>query len=674
MSGGSGAESPPEGPSEEDGRAELRRVYDRVEGLLPRVEELAADRARLEEINRTQQELSETLHAQLLQAKESRRMWKTAYIQLPLLANPKIAELEKNDQEDSWSGEAPFEVDDSGEENDMEDSSSGESLFDAENSGEENDLEDSRSVEALFDVDTSGPKIQLKEVSNCVDLSQNGEYNDDIARDLREGLRKLKQAYETLTSNEDKETALLAVKDFLWSQFRTSDKENVALLNIKEVEAAQATEAAEKLQRLVEEMQVAARSKDNEIQRLQAEAVNAKEGKMILECKLLELNSLAEEKNNEIQNNAEEIGRLQAQAANAIKTYGFLREIGRSRAEAVNAKEKVRILEDKLLELNSLVEEKNKEIQNNSDEIRRSRTEAVNAKEKVRILEGNLLELNSLTEEKNKEIQNNAEEIGRSRAEAVNAKEKVRILEGNLQELNSLIEEKNKEIKNKAEEIGRSRAEAVNAKEKVRILEDKLLELNSLVEEKNEEIQKNAEEIGRSRTDAFNAKEDVRILEDKLLQIDSLAKEEIDEIQQNLEEMRLAARNKDIEIGRLQAEAVIVQERVKINVAKLLEINSLAKKENEKIQKHVKDMQVAAQNKDNEIDRLRIDIFNAIKGTMIINGKPLEMHSLDVEKNNEIQKPENGQPEILKCKRASLSNKTSRKRRKDISEMHAQPI
>ena len=53
--------------SGEGGSAELRRIYDRVQALEPRVEELAADRARLEEINRTQQELSDTLHARLLQ-------------------------------------------------------------------------------------------------------------------------------------------------------------------------------------------------------------------------------------------------------------------------------------------------------------------------------------------------------------------------------------------------------------------------------------------------------------------------------------------------------------------------------------------------------------------------------------------------------------------------------
>jgi hypothetical protein len=68
MSGVSGTDSPPDGPSEseEDGQAELRRIYDQVEALLPLVDELGADRTRLEKINKTQQELSETLHARLL--------------------------------------------------------------------------------------------------------------------------------------------------------------------------------------------------------------------------------------------------------------------------------------------------------------------------------------------------------------------------------------------------------------------------------------------------------------------------------------------------------------------------------------------------------------------------------------------------------------------------------
>jgi hypothetical protein len=70
MSGGPGAASP-EVPSEDGGSGEWRRIFNRVEALLPRVEELAADRARLEETIRTQQELSaareNSLHARLLQ-------------------------------------------------------------------------------------------------------------------------------------------------------------------------------------------------------------------------------------------------------------------------------------------------------------------------------------------------------------------------------------------------------------------------------------------------------------------------------------------------------------------------------------------------------------------------------------------------------------------------------
>jgi predicted nucleic acid-binding Zn-ribbon protein len=126
-------------------------------------------------------------------------------------------------------------------------------------------------------------------------------------------------------------------------------QDNAVLLNTKEVEAAQATEAAQKLQALLEETQVAAQNKDNEIVRLQAEVVNAQERELILEGKLLELNFLVKEKNKEIQKNAE--------------------EIDRTRAEAVSAKEQVRILEGKILEINSLASKEIGEIQKNVEEM-----------------------------------------------------------------------------------------------------------------------------------------------------------------------------------------------------------------------------------------------------------------------------------------------------------------
>ncbi|KAM0891057.1 hypothetical protein ACQ4PT_026648 [Festuca glaucescens] len=212
MSGGPGAASL-EVPSEDGGSGEWRRIFNRVEALLPRVEELAADRARLEEINRTQQELSEarenSLHARLLQAKASRWRWKTAYIELPLLANPKIIELQ------------------------------------------ENDLEDSRKCEALVDVDNPRPEIPLKGAKRHLERSETNVGYEDVVRDLRAELTKLKQAYETLSTNKDKETS----------------------------------ESANKLQRNIKEMQVGAQNKDVQVGRPRAEAVDA-ENKMWIFVKI----------------------------------------------------------------------------------------------------------------------------------------------------------------------------------------------------------------------------------------------------------------------------------------------------------------------------------------------------------------------------------------------------
>ena len=70
MSGTSSAASPEEG-----GAGDWRDIYDRIEAMLPRVEALAADRARLEALNRSQRDLSgareNSLHARLLQVSSS---------------------------------------------------------------------------------------------------------------------------------------------------------------------------------------------------------------------------------------------------------------------------------------------------------------------------------------------------------------------------------------------------------------------------------------------------------------------------------------------------------------------------------------------------------------------------------------------------------------------------
>ena len=82
------------------------------------------------------------------------------------------------------------------------------------------------------------PKRARRHVEPC----ENAVDYEDVTRDLRAELANLRQAYETLSTNRDKE----------------------------------ATEAARKLQQTIEELQVAARKKDDEIGRLRAEAVEPK--------------------------------------------------------------------------------------------------------------------------------------------------------------------------------------------------------------------------------------------------------------------------------------------------------------------------------------------------------------------------------------------------------------
>jgi chromosome segregation ATPase len=94
---------------------------------------------------------------------------------------------------------------------------------------------------------------------------------------------------------------LAAQKDFVWHQFKTMEKEYGSLLKKKTTEAAQATEAAQRLQQKVEELQAAAQKKDDDIGRLQAEANGAKKVILVLEDKLQKLHSLASEKDGEIQ-------------------------------------------------------------------------------------------------------------------------------------------------------------------------------------------------------------------------------------------------------------------------------------------------------------------------------------------------------------------------------------
>ncbi|KAI4963452.1 hypothetical protein ZWY2020_059893 [Hordeum vulgare] len=118
MNGGGSGPAPPDVHSVKGVVAgdPVRRLSDRLESMLPRVEALAADRARVEETNRAQHQLLEALYARLLQAEASRERWKTAYTQqLPPGANSKLAELQESDLVDYQAREALTAADSSQE-------------------------------------------------------------------------------------------------------------------------------------------------------------------------------------------------------------------------------------------------------------------------------------------------------------------------------------------------------------------------------------------------------------------------------------------------------------------------------------------------------------------------------------------------------------------------------
>ncbi|XP_010233712.1 SWR1-complex protein 3 isoform X2 [Brachypodium distachyon] len=144
----------------------------------------------------------------------------------------------------------------------------------------------------LGDPGTSAKNPNFKESESCANLSQNTAEHD-IASNLGTELRKLKQAYEILSSKKDKEvSALLSERDFVCDQMSIMEQDFAALL--KKLEAAQATESAQKLQQNINELQVLAEKKDDEISRLRAKAVSAKE-------KIDYLQLLVKEKDDEIE-------------------------------------------------------------------------------------------------------------------------------------------------------------------------------------------------------------------------------------------------------------------------------------------------------------------------------------------------------------------------------------
>ncbi|XP_072984278.1 uncharacterized protein [Typha latifolia] len=155
---------------------------------------------------------------------------------------------------------------------------------------------------------------------------------------LRGEIQKLKQAYKTLSSKKEVEiSALLAEKDFVWNQFKKMESDYVGLLKSKRLEAAQANEAAEKLQLNLEDLRSSVCEKDADIARLEAErarldsnmrnynqeAEQAKEKIELLQCTVEELSSLAKEKDDIILKLKTDLAKLEM---DAIKKSRFSKD------------------------------------------------------------------------------------------------------------------------------------------------------------------------------------------------------------------------------------------------------------------------------------------------------------------------------------------------------------
>ncbi|PUZ58464.1 hypothetical protein GQ55_5G511200 [Panicum hallii var. hallii] len=161
----------------------------------------------------------------------------------------------------------------------------------------DSDAEDFRSFIAALTAENSELKAKLKEFESQAQLNENSVDHQQSGKDLRLELRKLKQAYKNLSSEKDKQiSALNAEKDFVWNQFKTMEQDYIVTIKSKNIEAKQAIEAAQKLQKNVDELQVAAQKKDDEIDRLQAEVTTAKEKMLLLEDELKQMHSLVKGK------------------------------------------------------------------------------------------------------------------------------------------------------------------------------------------------------------------------------------------------------------------------------------------------------------------------------------------------------------------------------------------
>ncbi|CAL4958732.1 unnamed protein product [Urochloa decumbens] len=250
--GGDGAAAPPQG---QDYLTEWRRVYNRLLKMLREEHALA------EELSIERSHLATELEFQRAGRRECEEIFQTRIQQIlrDVERRRKVEDAERA----VLTGGKNLE------------SSCYQKLVELADS----DAEDFRCCIATLTAENAQLKEKLKEFENKAQLSENNVDHQQSGKDLRQELRKLKQAYKTLSSEKDKQiSSLNAEKDFVWNQFKTMEQEYIVTIKKKNIEAKQATEAAQKFQQNVDE--------------LQAEVTAAKEKMLILEDELKQMHSL----------------------------------------------------------------------------------------------------------------------------------------------------------------------------------------------------------------------------------------------------------------------------------------------------------------------------------------------------------------------------------------------
>ncbi|KAE8769609.1 Polyubiquitin-A [Hordeum vulgare] len=323
---GAGPSSPALRLRGEDGRAEWLRFYDRVEA---QVEALATDRAHLgatrgegEEAILPADRLAELQEGDLEDAKVCRGLLtlrNTESDSEEIQDRPELGEKTRDHEQSVKASRANlrelkgvFETLMSQKDKDVY--SVKDVLFNQLRTMEKNKmLFENKKSEAAQAIEEA-KKLQ-QNVQALHTTAQNKD--DEIVRLQAEALvaqqklhemgSLLKEKDEVIEKLRAENIGLLAVKDFVWSQFQIKEQEYAMLLKNKEVAAAQATEATQKL------------VKEN--RKMEAEVVDYGNKLLIIEDKLKEMGCLAKEKDDEIQelkNHQPEITSLKRKCASSL--------------------------------------------------------------------------------------------------------------------------------------------------------------------------------------------------------------------------------------------------------------------------------------------------------------------------------------------------------------------